>query len=344
MSIKKSSFRLTLLATLLVSVGLGAYALGAPNAFALAVSGGSPAGWAWGGTPSTDGAYQGAGWIDLTGVTVPMTSGNLTGYAWTPYYGWLSFNTADLSGCPTGTCTAHYDSATKTITGWARFLALESTPGMNGWVSLSGSGYGIGTGGNYVWSGDLGWIDMSGMLAPCTNGAVNPPSCTIFPPTASLSANPTSIWVGDSSTLSWSSTNATSCTSTGGFSTGGTKSGSASVSPLTTSTYQITCTDAGGTSSPANATVTVLQPNVTLTATPTRIKSGGTVTIAWTSQYVTSCQVTKNGVAWASGKTGSQTDTLTAQATYVATCQSKVVAVTASQQVIVDIAPAFQNF
>src|SRR5262249_54538880 len=47
-------------------------------------------------------------------------------------------------------------------------------------------------------------------------------------PTASLSANPTSIHAGQSSTLAWSSTNATSCTG-GGFSTNGAISGSAAV-------------------------------------------------------------------------------------------------------------------
>src|SRR5271157_5667725 len=74
-------------------------------------------------------------------------------------------------------------------------------------------------------------------------------------PTATISANPTSITSGQSSTLTWSSTNATSCTGNG-FTASGT-SGSTSVSPTVTTTYSVTCTGTGGTSSPASATVTV---------------------------------------------------------------------------------------
>ncbi len=73
-------------------------------------------------------------------------------------------------------------------------------------------------------------------------------------PTATLSANPTSITSGSSSTLSWSSTNAASCTGTG-FTASGTV-GSATVTPAQTTTYGLTCTGAGGSAS-ASASVTV---------------------------------------------------------------------------------------
>ena len=65
------------------------------------------------------------------------------------------------------------------------------------------------------------------------------------PPTCSLSVNPTSMMPGQSSTLSWTSTNATDGsidTSVGAVST----SGSVSVSPLVTTTYTGTFTGAGG--------------------------------------------------------------------------------------------------
>ena len=71
------------------------------------------------------------------------------------------------------------------------------------------------------------------------------------PPSASLSANPTSISTGASSTLTWSSTNAASCAGTN-FSTGGAASGNTSVSPGSTTTYSINCNGAT-----ASATVTV---------------------------------------------------------------------------------------
>jgi hypothetical protein len=76
------------------------------------------------------------------------------------------------------------------------------------------------------------------------------------PPTLSLTANPTSISSGSSSTLSWSSTNATSCTASGAWSGSKATSGTQSVSPTSTSTYNLACTGSGGTAN-ASATVTV---------------------------------------------------------------------------------------
>ena len=78
------------------------------------------------------------------------------------------------------------------------------------------------------------------------------------PPTVSLSANPTSIASGSSSTLSWTSTNATSCTASGAWSGSKNTSGTQSVTPTTTSIYNLSCTGTGGTATAsATATVTV---------------------------------------------------------------------------------------
>lgn len=81
-------------------------------------------------------------------------------------------------------------------------------------------------------------------------------AATVATPTATLAANPTTVAQGDSSLLTWSSTGATACTGTN-FDTGGLTSGSLSVAPWATTAYSVTCTGAGGTSAPANATVTV---------------------------------------------------------------------------------------
>ena len=88
-------------------------------------------------------------------------------------------------------------------------------------------------------------------------GTYNQTTVTVTnpPPTATLSASPSSITRGGSSTLSWSSTNATSCTGSN-FSTGGATSGHVSVSPAQTTTYTGSCTGAGGTSN-FNAAVSV---------------------------------------------------------------------------------------
>ncbi|QQS15467.1 MAG: fibronectin type III domain-containing protein [Candidatus Moraniibacteriota bacterium] len=79
-------------------------------------------------------------------------------------------------------------------------------------------------------------------------------------PTVTLSANPTSIASGSSSVLTWSSTNATSCTASGSWSGTKSTSGTQSVSPTSTSTYTLTCTGTGG-SANQSVTVTVSDPN-----------------------------------------------------------------------------------
>lgn len=76
-------------------------------------------------------------------------------------------------------------------------------------------------------------------------------------PTASLSAAPSSVNSGGSSTLYWTSTGATSCAGTN-FSTGGATSGSVSTGVLTANrSYSVTCTGPGG-SAMSSASVVVL--------------------------------------------------------------------------------------
>jgi hypothetical protein len=74
------------------------------------------------------------------------------------------------------------------------------------------------------------------------------------PPTANFTASPSNINTGSSSTLSWTTTNATSVsiTNIGSVSTSGTRS----VSPTTTTTYTLTATGTGGSVS-RSVTITV---------------------------------------------------------------------------------------
>jgi len=90
-------------------------------------------------------------------------------------------------------------------------------------------------------------------------GTVTPPPPS---PTVSLSASPSTLSAGQSSTLTWNSTNATSCAGSGAWSGNKATSGSASTGALNqTSTYTLTCTNTSGSSS-ASATVTVGAPTV----------------------------------------------------------------------------------
>ncbi|MCX6701588.1 MAG: hypothetical protein NTX96_00065, partial [Candidatus Zambryskibacteria bacterium] len=97
----------------------------------------------------------------------------------------------------------------------------------------------------------------------CVSPPPSPPPPPPPSPTVVITANPTSVSYNGSSTLTWSSTNATSCTASGDWS--GTKviSGSELQNNLTSNkNYTITCIGAGGSAS-ANANVTVgAQPQI----------------------------------------------------------------------------------
>ncbi|TSD05641.1 MAG: hypothetical protein Greene07147_346 [Parcubacteria group bacterium Greene0714_7] len=139
-------------------------------------------------------------------------------------------------------------------------------------------------------------------------------------PVATLSVSPTSITAGYSSALTWSSTNATSCTGTG-FSTGGALSGTVSVSPPQTSNYSVSCTGAGGTAT-ASATLTVTppssSPSISLTASPSTVAVGGSTTLSWTSSNASYCSSTQFDTAGTTS--GSVTITPNASTNYTVTC------------------------
>jgi hypothetical protein len=102
-------------------------------------------------------------------------------------------------------------------------------------------------------------------------------------PTVSLSANPKTVASGGSSTLTWSSTNAASCSASGAWTGAKGTSGSEATGALTSpGTFTLACTGAGGTAS-TSATVT-------LTAVPA------------TRSYTTTFDLTENpiseGGAW----------------------------------------------
>ncbi len=153
--------------------------------------------------------------------------------------------------------------------------------------------------------------------------AVWPATATASLPAVQISANPTAVASGQTSTLTWSATNATSCTASGGWA--GTKalSGSETTAAITTATtYTLTCSNASGSSSAA-ATVTIQTasaPTLTLTANPTSVASGGSSTLTWSSTNATACTAS-GGWSGAKATSGNQTITnITATATYTLQC------------------------
>jgi hypothetical protein len=136
-------------------------------------------------------------------------------------------------------------------------------------------------------------------------------------PTATFSASPTSIIAGQSSTLTWSTTDATTVSIDNGV---GSKpaSGTASVSPTSTTTYTLTATGPGGTTT-KTATVTVTQPapTISFSATPNNIASGQSSTLVWSTTNATSVTI-DNGLG-SKPLSGSATVSPTSTTTYTLT-------------------------
>jgi hypothetical protein len=106
------------------------------------------------------------------------------------------------------------------------------------------------------------------------------PSFAQAPPAISFSATPDDIASGQTSTLVWDTTNATSVTIDNGIGSQPV-SGSVVVQPTLTTTYTLTATGPGGTST-AQATVTVTnRPIISFIASRTRIVAGSSLTLIW---------------------------------------------------------------
>jgi hypothetical protein len=120
---------------------------------------------------------------------------------------------------------------------------------------------------------------------------------TVLPlPTITFTASPSSITTGQSSTLTWSTTNATSVTIDHGIGAQPT-AGSLAVTPSITTSYMLTATGPGGTTTAAR-TITVSPPNATqisFTATPATIGDGDAATLSWAISNATSASI-DNGI------------------------------------------------
>jgi hypothetical protein len=195
----------------------------------------------------------------------------------------LSWTTSNASSC---TAEGSWSGAEPTL-GSAVSTGTVSTQGVYAYVlSCSGAG---------------------GTVVAATQLTVGPP----LPVVTGFGAAPTSITAGGTTTLSWTSTNATSCTASGGSGSDGwggvvltTGSGTV-VGPLNVPgsySYVLTCTGSGGTGAPSFVTVTVVSAigaaNITsLLATPSSILTGQTIALSWVSINANNCT--------ASGGTGS---------------------------------------
>lgn len=166
---------------------------------------------------------------------------------------------------------------------------------------------------------------QNGNTATGQTFSFNTPPCTTQGlPTVNLTANPTSINYGGSSTLSWNSTNATSCTS---YWTGSTAtSGSGVVTPGATTTYSITCSNSVG-SATDTATVNVgsvtSRPTVNISADDASVTSGDSTIVRWNSNNADTCVASGGTNGWSGTRSLSgtfYTGSLTSARTYTITC------------------------
>jgi hypothetical protein len=135
-------------------------------------------------------------------------------------------------------------------------------------------------------------------------GNVTPPPPA---PTISLSASPTSLSAGQASTLTWNSTNASSCTASGAWSGSQPTTGSTSTGALNqSSSYTLSCTGSGGSTS-ATTTVAVSSSQVS-PAPPIPPSSytipGGATTVTTASALSTALSSSATDIVVANGTYG----------------------------------------
>jgi len=142
------------------------------------------------------------------------------------------------------------------------------------------------------------------------------------PPTISLVSNGAATPAGTPIVLTWSTTNAQTCSATGDWS-GAKPTQGREVVPVgsTNVTFGLDCQGAGG-SATSSVAVSVLPPRpvITLTAAATTIAIGTTTTLNWTVANATAC--TASG-SWTGAREVSGTETtpaLNANATFTLTC------------------------
>lgn len=164
-----------------------------------------------------------------------------------------------------------------------------------------------------------------------TVGVTAPPAA----PTLQLSANQTVFRTGESPVLTWTSTNANSCTAGDGWTGSKSANGSETLSPISmTTTYSLSCVGTGGSISRSVTVSFAPQPSVAMSAEPNSVTTNQASTLTWTSQYATSCSA---GGEWLGAKSlngSASTGSLSAGShTFSLTCTGPGGTATASAEV-----------
>ncbi len=188
---------------------------------------------------------------------------------------------------------------------------------------------------------------VSTTITVCPSGTPiwNGTSCVAIAgaPTAAISLVPINVSYNASTTISWSSTNSTSCTASGSWSGAKAISGYQVVGNLTSDqTYDLYCSNAGADSvtetitvnvcpsgtptwNGTTCTVTAGAPTAAISSTPTNISYGGASTILWNSTNATGCTSSGDWTAGPRGIVGTySTSTVTSNKTFTLLCSDGV--------------------
>ncbi len=245
-----------------------------------------------------------------------------------------------LSGCE--------DTPTVTLT------ATPESVSENGSTSLSWSSTGVSScsaTGDWTGSKDISGTETVGPLQAdstfglsCTgdNGSADTSVSVMVGTTAattvSLSATPTTVSPNGSTTLSWNSNNAISCTASGDWSGRKEVSGSETVSSLMqNSTFNLSCTGANGSASDSVAVTVNTSPTLTVNfaANPTAVSYNGSTTLNWSSN-ADACTASGDW-SGSKGASGSETiNSLTENSTFNLSCTSGGIGV--NDSVVVTVA------
>jgi hypothetical protein len=125
----------------------------------------------------------------------------------------------------------------------------------------------------------------------------NFPITVVSIPTVTMTATPSNIAYGAMASISWSSTNAVSCVSSGGGGTGPTGS-FYTPNLFQNTTYSVTCTNPAGNDSSSIMVIVGSAPGpfVSISANPMSVPINGTSSISWTSSGVDWCTGGGNGM------------------------------------------------